>query len=499
MGFLKNLFNRELDEDFIFGDEHEDDFFFAEEENVDDFFDGRAKRKRGFFTRKGNRKEDSFDERGSRKEGSFDERGSREEGFLDKKGSREGGFFDKRGSREEGSLYDEDARWDEDGFYLSEKEKEMGSEDSEWDWNTIVNDRTYLNLNDPYQREKFIRSLVEQVKDASVEIDKLSYEYNVVTAVLKDMDELESLPPAEKNRITEHAKKILYFQKEKQDYKNKKSCLTESQFYRMEQYEETAPKIYEDMHKAEKYREMVKDDLSRLEGEKHAYTYRKSELKHAMSDSRGMALICVLAMALLLGMLAMMQFAFEMTVGVGYLITIVAGAVALVIIYARFLDQGKEIKRVEKGLNRIILLQNTVKIRYVNNVNLLDYLYLKYNVKNAREWKTLCDVYEEEKRARAINEMNEEELEFEQSELLKILRNYQLSDARLWLRSPLALYDHREMVEIRHEHIIRRQKLRAQMDYNRRLAKEGEKELKAFVAEYPQHSKEAIDMMDRYS
>jgi len=408
----------------------------------------------------------------------------------------------------------EEELWDEDYFYkedrsgrdneeetsyLSEKEMEMGSEDSDWDWNTIVNDRSYLKMNDPYQREKYIRSLVEQVKDASVQLDKLSYEYNVVTAVLKDMDELDALPQTEKNRITEIARKILHFQKEKQDYQNKRSRLTDSQFYRMEQYEDSAPRIYEDMHKAEKYREMIKDDLSRLEGEKHAFQYRKSELKHGMSDSRGMALICMLAMGLLLCMLAIMQFGFEMKTGVGYVITIVAGAIALALIYARFMDQSKELKRVEKGMNRIILLQNTVKIRYVNNVNLLDYLYLKYNVKSAREWKTLCDVYEEEKRARAINEMNEEELEYQQSELLKILRNYQLSDARLWLRSPLALYDHREMVEIRHEHIVRRQKLRAQMDYNRRMAKEGEKELKAFVAEYPQYSKEALDMMERYS
>lgn len=428
-------------------------------------------------------------------------------GFLKRlfSGKRDNDFAMEDSLWDEDFFYNEDRHaWgdaddEEDEFYLSDKEKEMGSEDSEWDWNTIVNDRTYLKVNDPYQREKYIRSLVEQVKDASTELDKLSYEYNVVTAVLKDMDELEALPASEKNRITEISKKILHFQKEKQEYQKKKSRLTDSQFYRMEQYEDSAPRVYEDMHKAEKYREMIKDDLSRLEGEKHAFQYRKSELKHGMSDSRGMALICMLAMGLLFGMLAIMQFAFEMEVGIGYLITIVAGAIALVIIYTRFIDQSRELKRMEKGMNRIILLQNTVKIRYVNNVNLLDYLYLKYNVKSAREWKNLCDIYEEEKRARAIYEMNEEELDYLQSELLKILRNYQLSDARLWLRSPLALYDHREMVEVRHEHIVRRQKLRAQMDYNRRMAKEGEKELKAFVAEYPQYSREALDMMERYS
>lgn len=409
----------------------------------------------------------------------------------------------------EEQLWDEDYFWEEgrmnsdDEEYeeprISPKEGEMGSEDSEWDWNTIVSDRTYLKINDPYQREKFIRSLVEQVRDASAELDKLSYEYNVVTAVLKDMDELEALPHGEKHRVTEYAKKILHFQKERQDYQNKKSKMTESQFYRMEQYEETASKVYSEMRKSEKYREMIKDDLSRLEGEKQAYQYRKDELRHGIANSKGMTMIIMLAMGLLLVMLCIMQFAFEMKVMVGYVITIVCGAIALAVIYSKYLDQIKELERAEKGMNRIILLQNTVKIRYVNNVNLLDYLYLKYNVKSSREWKILCDAYEEEKKAREINEQNEEELDFYQGELLKVLRNYQLSDARLWLRSPMALVDHREMVEIRHEHIVRRQKLRAQMDYNKRMAKEGEKELRSFIADYPQYSKEALAMMDRYS
>lgn len=209
-------------------------------------------------------------------------------------------------------------------------------------------------------------------------------------------------------------------------------------------------------------------------------------------------MITMLAMGLLLFMLAVMQFGFEMEVMVGYFLTIIVGAVGLTILFVRYQDQVKDLSKAEKGVNRIILLQNTVKIRYVNNVNLLDYLYVKYNVKNSKEWKMLFDLYEEEKRAREINEQNEEELDYYQSELLKVLRNFQLSDPRLWVRCPLALYDHKEMVEIRHEHIIRRQKLRAQMDYNKRMAKEGEKELRSLIAEYPQYSKEILGMMERY-
>ena len=55
------------------------------------------------------------------------------------------------------------------------------------------------------------------------------------------------------------------------------------------------------------------------------------------------------------------------------------------------------------------------------------------------------------------------------------------------------------MVEIRHAHILQRQKLRARMDYNKRLAKDGEAELKEFIKKYPEYSKEALDMVERYS
>lgn len=403
---------------------------------------------------------------------------------------------------EDDKLWDEEYFWQEDRAESREESAKttvpLSEQEENWDWETITNERTFLKLSDPYQREKYIRSLVEQVKNASGEIDKLTFEYNVVTAVLKDMEELEALPEDEKGKVTDYAKKLLYYEKERQSYQNKKSKLTEAQYYRMEQHIDSAGRIYEDMRKAEKYRELIRDDLSRLEGEKHAYQYRKGELQHSIANSKGMVAICMLAMGLLLVMLMVMQFGFEMEVTIGYFLTIVTGAIAVTIMYVRYQDQVKDLTKAEKAINRIILLQNTVKIRYVNNANLLDYLYLKYNVKNAKQWELLCDAYEEERRARELNEQNEEEMDYYQSELLKILRCYQLSDPRLWVRCPLALYDHKEMVEIRHEHIIRRQKLRAQMDYNKRMAKEGEKELRSLIEEYPQYSKEILGMMERY-
>ena len=91
-------------------------------------------------------------------------------------------------------MWDEDYFWQEDRSQIGQDEKDENQSDMEsevlWDWDTITNERTFLKISDPYQREKLIRSLVEQVKNASGELDKLNFEYNVVTAALKDMDEL---------------------------------------------------------------------------------------------------------------------------------------------------------------------------------------------------------------------------------------------------------------------------------------------------------------------
>lgn len=375
---------------------------------------------------------------------------------------------------------------------ISERKKEP------FTWESLSDKRNYLKVSDPYQREKYIRSMVEQIKNASAEIDKMSYEYNVVTAALKDMDELEALPENEKKRVEEWAKKIVCLEKETSEYEKKKNRMPEAQYYKMEQYEDSASDIYDEMKKSEHYRELVCDDLSRLDSEKEAYSCRLEELSQNLSNCKGMVIISLVAMVLLYGILLIMQFFFQMKVGAGYAITTIAGTVAATFLYMKYMDEKQERLHIEKRRNRIILLQNTVKIRYVNNINLLDYLYLKYQVKSAREWKQLMDFYQEEKDCRAQNEENGEHMNDCQRELLRILRCYQLSDARIWLHRPLALCDHKEMVEIRHEHIVRRQKLRAQMDYNRRLVKDGERALKDFQQENPEYAEEVCSMKDRY-
>jgi hypothetical protein len=389
-------------------------------------------------------------------------------------------------------------RTEEDDFLAMELD-EAKEEDFEWDWDHIVEERHFFKMSDALQREKYIRSLVEQIKDASNELDKLSYEYNVVTATLKDMDEIDALPYDEKLDLQASAKQIVFYEGETRDYSIKKSAMTEEQFKNMERHEDTIPKAVEDMKEAEDYKVKIKEDLQKLEAEKHAYLYSQSELRRDIANCKGMVVIVAFAAVLCVIMLLVLQYGFEMDTKIGYIMVTLAAALAVTGLFVKYQDSEKEIKIVQKSINRIILLQNTVKIRYVNNSNLLDYLYTKYNTSSSKELKKVWDLYTTERDERARNEVNEKELNFYQSELLKKLRKYQLNDVYAWLHNPLAILEHNEMVELRHAHILQRQKLRARMDYNKRLAKEGEKEIKDFIKEYPEFSREALDMVNRYS
>ena len=173
-------------------------------------------------------------------------------------------------------------------------------------------------------------------------------------------------------------------------------------------------------------------------------------------------------------------------------------AFAAFLIYMKYTDASREKKKVERAINRLILLHNKVKIRYVNNTNLLDYLYVKYQVKSAEELLRMWEAYQKEQEERRKFRELYAELDFQRKELLRILRRYQIKDPEIWLHQTEAICNPKEMVEIRHELILRRQKLRKQMEYNERLAESAQTEIRALVEEFPVYASEIMEMVSRY-
>lgn len=368
--------------------------------------------------------------------------------------------------------------------------------DEEWD---DEESNHQVDFHNKEQRGDYVRNCLEKMGDATKELENLTFEYDMVTSYLKDMEEIEALPPEESEQLKECAKRVALLQDSKADFMERPHRITDEKYQQIERIVDEVEEGYQKLVDTEKYQELIRQDLSRLDGEKHAYLYRKNEVMRIIADTRGMAIICVAALVLCVLLLLFLQFFLDMDTKMGYLVTAAAAALAITLIYVKHVDARRELHRVETGINKIILLQNKVKIRYVNNTNLLDYLYLKYGVSSAQELMDLWENYKIEKEEREKFRRAELDLDYTEQELLQMLKRYQIKDPAVWLHQTEAILDPKEMVEIRHNLIIRRQSLRRRMDYNKEVVAGGsQKEIKELVEQYPQYAKEIMASVEEY-
>lgn len=382
-------------------------------------------------------------------------------------------------------------------FKRREEIEEPDYEIEEWDEASYVKEE--FQIDDKGQREQYVRECLEQIAEASKEVDNLQFEYNMVTSYLKDMEEVESLPEGEKARVQELAKKLDALEKQQSGYKERAKRLSDEKYRRMERMEEEAQEGYEKLSEAEDKQDLIRRDLRRLEGEKNAYLYRRSELQRLLVDTRTMTIICIVAMVVCIFLLLAMQYGFHMNTKFGYLAVAAIGAAAITLIFFKHNDAVKELARVENGIGRIIKLHNAAKIRYVNNTRLLEYLYLKYNVSSAGEFGKDWERYQQEKEERLSFQQAEKELDESQKELIHILRKYRVEDPMIWLHQSAALLDKREMVEMRHNLIIRRQSLRRRMDYNKEvMAGKAQTEIKELVENHPEYAREVLGAVEAF-
>ncbi len=107
-----------------------------------------------------------------------------------------------------------------------------------------------------------------------------------------------------------------------------------------------------------------------------------------------------------------------------------------------------------------------MKIKYVNIKNAVDYSCQKYHVKNSRDLTYVYEQYQAAVIEREKFQRTSEDLEYNSEKMLSILKKHNLYDAKVWLNYANAIVNEKDMVELKHNLIVRRQKLRNRMEYN---------------------------------
>ena len=305
------------------------------------------------------------------------------------------------------------------------KESETGSfsqyDQSEYAKLETKNIVKELNLSDAAQAKKYVVDLCKQMIQASKDIEDSKSEYQLVTNYLTDIQILEDLTDAERKPILECATQVAKLEKQRTDFLKTKRRLTDTQFAQMQEEEENLPGVIRRLL-------AVFITLFAFVGILSWYLNRDLQL-----------------------VFTIMGFA---AVGAGAFILI------------RYQDSTREIRQADVNRNQAITLENRVKIRYVNTKNAVDFICEKYHVRNAKELEFLYGQYQEEAREKDTFRKTSDDLDYYTQNLLQYLTRLRMYDTRVWLTHANALVDSREMVELKHELLTRRQKLRARMEYS---------------------------------
>ena len=386
-----------------------------------------------------------------------------------------------------------------DIFKENDRRDEWSKQTNLQDWNDIVYTRKDVDIDDPVQRREYINSCLQQMQEASIELDALEMEYNDVTSHLRDMEEIDGLPPEQRAEINECAKKIIESQEQQDKFDKRKSRMSDAEFEHMERVQSGAKEGAKKLAEAEDYQKKIRNDLKRLDSEREAYMYQEDDILTAVENDRKLIIAIAVALVVIVIFLLFLQIGLGLNVIYGFMVTFLLAAIAVTYLYIHQTNAANELKVVTKSISRLIMLQNQVKIRYVNNTNLIDYLCLKYGVDTSRELTDMYGKYLKEREERAKVEDARKLLDANQKDLVYMLSHYRVKDPDIWVHQVEALVDHNEEVEIRHSLNVQRQSLRKRMEYNRDIvAGNAKAEIEEMARQYPKYTQEILDMVSRY-
>ena len=109
----------------------------------------------------------------------------------------------------------------------------------------IIYDREGIDFHDQTQRTRYIAECLEQMAEGSREMDLLKSEYDMVTSYLKDMEEIEALPGAQRSEVNAIARKLMSYEEDIEKFRSRKSPLTDEQFEISD--DRSFEKMYKDM------------------------------------------------------------------------------------------------------------------------------------------------------------------------------------------------------------------------------------------------------------
>ncbi len=354
---------------------------------------------------------------------------------------------------------------------------------------------TIDNWNDPKKLEHYILDSCEQIIALTKEIEGEKTEYRIVTSYLTDIQTIEGLPEEMRQSIREAATNIEQLNAARQAYEKTSYHISEEQFMLMEQEEEDIPQTIHRLLDNERYQDKVRRDKNILEAQKNQWEIEREAITGERKILKRASVLLFLLYATLLILLFVLQFMAKMDLTVAFLVLFFVGALGGAMIYFRSLYLQKQMRQATRNENQAISLLNVVCMKYVNVTKAVEYTKDKFGIHNSTELNYVWEQYTSAVREKEKFLRNNDDLEYFNGRLIRLLQRIDLYDRKIWLTQTKALIDDQEMVEIKHNLVKRRQKIRAHMEENRKIVQSERNEIDRLMTEHEHYVPEIIEII----
>lgn len=385
-------------------------------------------------------------------------------------------------------------------WFFKRREKEKTFEKKFDDLNHEV--LTERDKKNPKKVEQYVIEHLKQMVEVTKEIEEEKAEYRMITSYLNDIHTIEELPEEEHGKIVDIAQNVVGLNKARYEFLHAEKKISDVQYIQMQQEEAEIPNAIRRLKENEKYLAKIKQDLKYLQREKEEWFFYKDDLRREQKSLQNVMYAVTGFLISIAVLFVILQIVLELPMKLAWTILLFAAVMIICILYLKILNARSEYKRAEINANRAIVLENKVKIKYVNIQNAVDYACEKYHVTSATDLNKTWEAYMEAIKQREKFEKNSDDLEYYTTRLIRELSKYRLYDAKVWVPQAQAIVDHKEMVEITHSLITRRQKLRKRMEHSISTVKTQREEVEKLMQNVKQmkpQMQEIIDSIDQIS
>jgi hypothetical protein len=324
---------------------------------------------------------------------------------------------------------------------------------------------------------RHVVELCEEIIDSTRELENARNEYRQITSQLNDISVIEGLSGEDKENICDSVRQIQKLDAARNELLESEKKITDTQFAQIQEEEDSLPNSVRRLKSNEAYLDAIKRDINFLEGEKVEWSILRQECEHEQVILRRIAFFLIAFFSLMILILLIIRLYMDYDIQLFLLIAAFITTLIGVYVLVKYQDCTKEIKRCDVNHNQAIVLQNRVKMKYVNIKNAVDYTCDKYHVQNSYELSYMYEQYQSSVKEKEKFKQTSDDLSYYNDHLVELLDQLDLTDTSYWVHCMSALVNEKELQSQKTELVERKRRLKQSIEENMRSIDEMKREI----------------------